>query len=475
MRLNLGSGSLKLEEYENIDRIDGKEAYPLDYPDNSIEEIRASHLLEHFSHTVVFDVVKHWVDKLQLGGVLKIAVPDFRKLVDGYLEKTSDKTCIQLMGSQINENEFHNCIFDESTLRQIMESAGLSDIKHWNDKRDTCRLPISLNLMGTKKEQQTVKRTLRCVISQPRLCFAQNAYSIIKELALRGIEVTVGVGAYWHQVLTNLIEDELEKKPDYLLTLDYDTWFKFEHIQIMMERMEESDVDAIVTNQVKRDNDELLLASENDYITREEYENNLIGIKRGHFGCTLFRASSFEKLKKPWFLPVTGPDQRWRENRVDADIYFWDNFIQSGLKLYWAPKLRIGHLQMMCTFPGEFRNHFEPLHCYMSDVESENIPEFIMKGLKDMKVKVTNKKCGLNVGQEYDLCKMAATGLINSGSADAVETAVPEETVSDIAIKDMKKPQLIDFAAANNIDLGDATLKDDIFDVIQDALAQREY
>lgn len=92
-----------------------------------------------------------------------------------------------------------------------------------------------------------------------------------------------------------------------------------------------------------------------------------------------------------------------------------------------------------------------------------------------MKVKVTNKKCGLNVGQEYDLCEMAARGLINSGSADAVETAVPEETVSDIAIKDMKKPQLIDFAAANNIDLGDATLKDDIFDVIQDALAQREY
>lgn len=34
-----------------------------------------------------------------------------------------------------------------------------------------------------------------------------------------------------------------------------------------------------------------------------------------------------------------------------------------------------------------------------------------------MKVKVTDKKCGLEAGKVYDLCPMAAKNLINNGQA----------------------------------------------------------
>ena len=34
-----------------------------------------------------------------------------------------------------------------------------------------------------------------------------------------------------------------------------------------------------------------------------------------------------------------------------------------------------------------------------------------------MKVRVTNKKCGLEVGKTYDLCEMAAKNLISNGQA----------------------------------------------------------
>ena len=47
-KLNIGAGDNPLPDYENIDIKDGKTAYPLDYPDNTFDEIRASHILEHF-------------------------------------------------------------------------------------------------------------------------------------------------------------------------------------------------------------------------------------------------------------------------------------------------------------------------------------------------------------------------------------------------------------------------------------------
>lgn len=34
-----------------------------------------------------------------------------------------------------------------------------------------------------------------------------------------------------------------------------------------------------------------------------------------------------------------------------------------------------------------------------------------------MKIKVTNKKCGLEVGKTYDLCDRAAKNLIGNGQA----------------------------------------------------------
>ena len=54
LRLNLGSGENELAGYINIDIKHGKLAYPLDYQDNIIDEIRASHLLEHYPYGKIF-------------------------------------------------------------------------------------------------------------------------------------------------------------------------------------------------------------------------------------------------------------------------------------------------------------------------------------------------------------------------------------------------------------------------------------
>src|SRR5262245_14909891 len=84
MRLNLGAGKHPLDGYLNLDHKTGQEIYPLAIDDASADEIRASHVLEHFPWPLVPHIVAHWASKLKPGGVLKIAVPDFDLVIAQY-------------------------------------------------------------------------------------------------------------------------------------------------------------------------------------------------------------------------------------------------------------------------------------------------------------------------------------------------------------------------------------------------------
>src|SRR5262245_25562758 len=85
LRLNIGAGGRSIAGFRDIDRDLGSEAYPLDVEDGSVEEILASHVLEHFGHGLVGEVLAHWVKKLQPGGKIRLAVPDTEKICTAYL------------------------------------------------------------------------------------------------------------------------------------------------------------------------------------------------------------------------------------------------------------------------------------------------------------------------------------------------------------------------------------------------------
>ena len=76
LKLNIGAGSTIISGFTPIDRKLGSEAYPLSYPDNSVDEIRASHILEHFSFAHAQQALKEWTRVLKPGGRIRIAVPD---------------------------------------------------------------------------------------------------------------------------------------------------------------------------------------------------------------------------------------------------------------------------------------------------------------------------------------------------------------------------------------------------------------
>src|SRR5215831_6253473 len=117
MKLDLGAGDISPPGFKPLGHPHGSEIYPLDaFADNSVEEIRASHCLEHFSHRQTLDVLKEWVRVLKPGGLLRIAVPDFAKIAENYLKGVGQPTQSFVMGGQVDADDFHKALFDKTRL-----------------------------------------------------------------------------------------------------------------------------------------------------------------------------------------------------------------------------------------------------------------------------------------------------------------------------------------------------------------------
>jgi predicted SAM-dependent methyltransferase len=121
------------------------------------DEVRASHILEHFPHGQAADVLKEWARLLAPGGILKIAVPDFDWIVKAYSNGRRQDGLLEayLFGGQVDADDYHKAFFNEDKLKRLLEDAGLTDVKRWEaDAEDCSSLAVSLNLQGVKKPWQ---------------------------------------------------------------------------------------------------------------------------------------------------------------------------------------------------------------------------------------------------------------------------------------------------------------------------------
>lgn len=406
IKLNLGAGELPIEGFISIDRKTGGEAYPLQCEDNSVDEIRASHVLEHFSYYQVPVVVKHWASKLKRGGLLRIAVPDFKKIASDYVGGKKTNVLGYTMGGQTDENDYHKSLFDRDGLAALFNECGLDNIQEWKSEiQDCASLPVSLNLQGTKplvapienKNGKTLvggeKDVKICaVMSMPRLAFADNIFCAIRAFLPLGIALQKGSGAFWGQTLTQMLEKHLDDGTEYVFVLDYDTWFTKNHvIKLCQLAMENPEADAIVSMQTKREADTLMIGIRptkegNDLITVpiSDFKKPLTPIVTGHFGLTLFKMDALRKLSRPWFWTKPSPDGTWHENHLDEDIYFWNHFHDEGFKAFLANDVRVGHIQLVCTFPGTVEENWKPKWIYMNDLEHRSAPAGCIPDVKLM-------------------------------------------------------------------------------------------
>lgn len=178
MKLHLGCGDKKLEDFINIDtrKIDGIVDVVDDisqlknFENDSVSLIYCSHVLEHFSRHEYKKVLQRWFDILKSGGTLRLAIPDFEKVVEHYNKhKDIDMIMGFLYGGQNYKENYHFCTWDFSKIKSDLESIGFSEVirydwkktEHSNiDDYSQCYLPhmdkdngvlMSLNIEAIKK------------------------------------------------------------------------------------------------------------------------------------------------------------------------------------------------------------------------------------------------------------------------------------------------------------------------------------
>ena len=376
MRLNLGSGAHPIAGYANIDIKDGNVAYPLEYADNTIEEIRASHILEHFSHTRTHEILSHWAAKLKPGGVLRISVPDLDWIIEQYRAGAQVNVQGYLMGGQVDKHDYHKCVFNQDSLHAQMMQAGLERIGPWESQEKDCSaLAVSLNMMGYKPTGAGRYQAgeIKAILSAPRYGPIAHMSCASKAFGQLQIPYRITQGVYWSHVLSEALELTAHDAK-LIITCDYDSIFSPQDVaELMRIMLAYPEIDALCPVQQKRHDEQLLFSIiPGSFHTFEEIrEHQIVAIEAGHFGLTLFRADRFKELPKPWFQEFPNQEQRWGKGKIASDIYFWKNWREAGHSLYLAPKVVIGHMEDTVIWPNR---KGKITHQRLKDYQRNGIP-----------------------------------------------------------------------------------------------------
>jgi hypothetical protein len=134
-RVNLGCGHLTLPGFANLDARDlpgvdiVADLRRLPFAPGSIDELRATHVIEHFTeHALLTEVLPHWASVLRPGGTLTVTAPDARAIMSDLVAGTIDweTAKIVLMGGQEYEGDFHFALLDPSTACSMLEATGFA-------------------------------------------------------------------------------------------------------------------------------------------------------------------------------------------------------------------------------------------------------------------------------------------------------------------------------------------------------------
>jgi predicted SAM-dependent methyltransferase len=173
--IHLGCGRINATGFINVDAVPLPHVHYVQevddlsvFPNGYADLIYASHVLEHISHKKVAKVLKEWRRVLKGGGILRISVPDFDKVIKIY---KSEGNAIQaivgvLMGGQDYAYNFHKAAFNKKYLTRLFMSVGFRKVRGWDPERVKLhsfkdwasrsieirgrKYPISLNLEAVK-------------------------------------------------------------------------------------------------------------------------------------------------------------------------------------------------------------------------------------------------------------------------------------------------------------------------------------
>lgn len=142
IKLNIGCGWRNFgKDWVHIDggdynHLDYKDIENLPFDDKSVDVIYASHVLSYFDREEAFLLLKEWNRVLKIGGILRIAVPDFKSMSALYNkgEITLDRIIGPLYGKMKMSDStiYHKSVYDFESLTYILNKSGFTDCVEYN-------------------------------------------------------------------------------------------------------------------------------------------------------------------------------------------------------------------------------------------------------------------------------------------------------------------------------------------------------
>jgi len=365
LKLDLGSGNVRLPGYVQVDASLGHDVRALPFADCTADEIRASHVLEHIGYPEVPAVLQHWANVLKPGCWLKIAVPNFDKIVEWYREGRGGELPLEgyLMGGNTDALDVHRSIYQPQKLKMLLEGAGLTDVCEWEGDADDCsRHPVTLNLKARKPHASVPAKypdysDMWLVQTCPRLMFSDHMYCTAVATKALGINLTRYSGVFWTQGMDRVLSDVMRnEKVKWIITADYDTVYDATDIIMLRDIAERNDLDILAPMQAGRERTApLLTVKDKDGkpkagILSTELHQDAMQVSTAHFGLTLIRREALHKLPRPWFVGVPAEDGTWGEGRTDDDIWFWRQWEKAGLKAWLTSKVCVGHAELVVAW-----------------------------------------------------------------------------------------------------------------------------
>lgn len=370
IKLNVGGGNVQIPGYTNIDIENGIRMDALPYPDESVDEVYASHVLEHVPHWENDKTLKEWKRVLKPGGVVKIAVPCKDKIHRECADVNRTPSYMMddwLFGGHTTQHDVHHQHFTEHKLRLVMSKAGFRDIKPFEPFVADCSLaPVSLNLEAYKpirRPRTSYKARVVCVISQGYLTFSPMMQSLLEVVQAMPFQIIQHHGAFWDKSLTAGIKLALRHDPEYILTIDHDSVFTRDDVATLLRIMDSNaDLDALFPVQMSRHDDRPLV-----YRDGVKYDGEFTRVPFGHFGLTMIRSRVFEDLPQPWFWSVPGPNGDWDAHpQSDADITFWRTMMEHGRVVAQANRVMLGHMVLSVKWPNPHGHMLQPIQHYQA-------------------------------------------------------------------------------------------------------------
>ncbi len=141
MKINMGCGWRNFgKEWIHIDagnysHLDHNNIFKLPYEDESVDLIYASHLIEYVDKDYIEPLLLEWKRALKPSAKLRLAVPDFAKIAELYVNGHSLQYFIgplygrMKMGGDVI---YHKTVYDFDRIKDLLESCGFSNVSRYD-------------------------------------------------------------------------------------------------------------------------------------------------------------------------------------------------------------------------------------------------------------------------------------------------------------------------------------------------------